>query len=400
MRVGSGLQRAQRFMMLATGLYRASHLTAGFVAVLRRASGEVAPWAVFGGILAFSVWLYGNAYARGWFDRRWVWADVLVTGCAVPLLVALASGGRTGGGWLPGGADVAQYGWLFLLGGSVSAAAGVALAPRPAAGAVLLLLGTTLAAYLWVIGPPGAPGSANVGHLNSVVSSAVMARVFWWYLRRQGTQLDEAKERALTAEAARARQAERIAHHRALHDTVLATLTTIAAGRVDANAAQVRERCAREAAYLRRLIQREDAPESTGAEAAEVAVGAALEEAVRSAECLGLKVTAQYHALPPVPRPVATALAAAVSEALNNVRCHAGTGEAFLTAVGAGGGVSVTVVDRGAGFDPAVPVGAASDGSGTGLRRSIHARLAEIGGRSEVDSAPGEGTSVELRWPA
>ncbi|MBT2408130.1 MULTISPECIES: sensor histidine kinase [unclassified Streptomyces] len=387
-------------MMLATGLYRASHLTAGFLAVLRREPGEVAPWAVFGGVLASSVWLYGNAYARGWFDRRWVWADVLVTGCAVPLLVALASGGRAGDGWLPGGSEVAVYGWLFLLGGSVSAAAGVALVPRPAAGAVLLLLGTTLAAYLWVIGPEAAPGSVLVGHLNSVVSSAVMAKVFWWYLRRQGTQLDEAKERALTAEAARARQAERIAHHRALHDTVLATLTTIAAGRVDANAPQVRERCAREAAYLRRLIQREDDPEGTGAEAAQVAVGAALEEEVRSAECLGLKVTAQYHELPPVPRPVATALAAAVSEALNNVRCHAGTGQAFLTAVGAGEGVSVTVVDRGAGFDPAAPVGGTPDGSGTGLRRSIHARLAEIGGRSEVDSAPGEGTSVELRWPA
>ncbi|WP_137990960.1 hypothetical protein [Streptomyces vilmorinianum] len=223
---------------------------------------------MFGGILASSAWLYGNAYARGCFDRRWVWADVLVTGCSVPLLVCLGTGARSGGGWVPGGTEVAVYGRLFLLGGSVSAAAGVALAPRPAVGAALLLLGTTLAAYLWVIGPEAAPGSAPVWHLNSVVSSAVMARVFWWYLPRQGTQLDEAKERALTAEAARARQAERIAHHRTLHDTVLTTLTTIAAGRV-----------------------------------------------------------------------------VAVSEALNNVRCHAATGQ------------------------------------------------------SEVDSPPGEGTSMQLRWP-
>lgn len=277
----------------------------------------------------------------------------------MPLLVCLATGARSGGGWVPGGTEVALYGWLFLLGGSVSAVAGVALAPRPAVGAVLLLLGTTPAAYLWVIGQEAAPGFALVGHLNSVVSSAVMARVFWWYLRRQGTQLDEAKDRALTAEAARARQAERIAHHRALHDTVLATLTTIATGRVDANAPLMRERCARDAAYLRRLIQREDDPEAAGAEAAEVAVGTALEEAVHSAECLGLKVTAQYHELPAVPGPVAAALAAAVSEALNNVRCHAATGQAFLTAVGVGEGVSVTVVDRGAGFDPRALGGAA-----------------------------------------
>lgn len=47
-----------------------------------------------------------------------------------------------------------------------------------------------MAAYLWVIGPEAAPGSALVGHLNSVVSSAVMTKVFWWYLHRQANQLE------------------------------------------------------------------------------------------------------------------------------------------------------------------------------------------------------------------
>ncbi|WP_051794566.1 ATP-binding protein [Streptomyces sp. NRRL S-87] len=383
--VGSGLQRAQRFLLLATALYRTSHLAVGIAAVARRAPGTTlgsAPWTVLGCALALTLLLYGTAYARGWFDARWIWADVLVTGCALPFV----------GAALLGDEAVAPKGWLMLLGGSATAAAGAGLRPRAGALAVLAV----------VVGHATARGHVSgelVGHLISVVSSAGMTAVFWWYLKRQGTMLDEAKERAVTAEARRARQAERMAHHRALHDTVLATLTAIAAGGVDANAPQVRERCAREAAYLRRLIQREDQGEEPGPPS-EVPMGRALEEAVRSAECLGLAVSAQYHGLPAVPGPVATALASAAAEALNNVRTHAGTGRAWLTAVGEGTGVVVTVVDRGVGFDPErVPVGGAGAVGGTGLRRSVRARMAAVGGAADVDSAPGEGTRIELRWP-
>ncbi|MFD8984596.1 sensor histidine kinase [Streptomyces sp. NPDC059564] len=383
---GSGLQRAQRFMGLATGLYRASHLTVGILSVARHTPGEPAAWGILAAAVAVSLTLYGTARAGGWFGRRWVWCDVLVTGCALPWLALGTLGGPA----------VSQGGWLMLLGGSAGSAAAVGLGVRGAVVSAALLLATSLAVHLLAAGSRSAE---LVGHLNAVVSSAAMAWVFWWYLRRQGTLLDAAQRQAVTAEAERARQAERTAHHAALHDTVLATLTTIAAGRVDANAAPVRERCAREAAYLRRLVQQEDeGPHRPGGpEPGATAAGAALEAAVRSAECLGLKVTAQYHALPAVPREVADALGAAVAEALNNVRGHAGTGEAFLTAAGSGDeGLAVTVVDRGAGFDPA----GAGRSAGTGLRRSVHARMAGIGGRAEVDSAPGEGTRVELRWPA
>ncbi|MEV7418529.1 hypothetical protein [Streptomyces sp. NPDC089919] len=401
MRIGSGLQRAQRFLILATGLYRASHLAVGAAAVARRPPGTTggpAPWVILGTALALSLMLYGGAHSRGWFDRRWVWADVLITGCALPFLGTTALGDEA----------VAPKGWLMLLGGSATGTAGVALSLRGGTTAVVLVV----CAHAWA---RGHVSGELIGHSISVVSSAVMTAVFWWYLRRQGALLDDAQQRAVTAEARRAREAERLAHHRALHDTVLATLTAIAAGVVDANTPQVRERCAREAAYLRRLVQRDDEPRPGGAELP-VPVGAALEEAVRSAECLGLKVSAQYHALPEVPGPVATALSAAAAEALNNVRVHAGTGRAYLTAVGGGGPagpaagdgpqVVVTVVDRGAGFDPepAGPPGAAGTvtaaGTGTGLRRSVHARMAAVGGLALVESAPGEGTRVELRWPA
>jgi signal transduction histidine kinase len=37
--------------------------------------------------------------------------------------------------------------------------------------------------------------------------------------------------------------------------------------------------------------------------------------------------------------------------------------------------------------------------AGSGLRRSIAARMAEVGGKSTIDSEAGEGTCVELSWP-
>jgi signal transduction histidine kinase len=55
--------------------------------------------------------------------------------------------------------------------------------------------------------------------------------------------------------------------------------------------------------------------------------------------------------------------------------------------------VLVTIADRGRGFN------AAAGSAGLGLRDSIGARLAEVGGTATVDSRPGQGTSVELRWP-
>ena len=55
--------------------------------------------------------------------------------------------------------------------------------------------------------------------------------------------------------------------------------------------------------------------------------------------------------------------------------------------------VTVTIADEGTGFDPA-RIGPAR----SGLRNSVHARLSDAGGRAEIISAPGQGTSVVLTW--
>ncbi|MER5890633.1 ATP-binding protein [Streptomyces sp. NPDC001941] len=376
--LGSGLQRAQRFIVLAALLYRLSHLMVGLVAVFQHQRDQPVSWLVMGTATGTTALVYASAVRTGsWFSAPRVWADVLLTGCVLPFVAYSWADAR----------QPESIAWVMLLGGSSSAMAGAALRRPGAPIAVALLVGTHAVGYHLT----GAPMAVTAGHINSVVSSAVIVWVFWWYLRRQGSQLDEATAQAMRAEADRARYAERIAHHRALHDTVLATLTTIAGGSVDANSIRVRERCAKEASYLRRLIQQTSEPLGEDDESKDV--GVALEQAVRSAEALGLAVTAQYHELPSVPPDVARSLADAVTEAFNNVRKHAGTGRAYLTAVGDDGHVVVTVVDRGAGFDPDDPT------AGLGLRRSVHARMREIGGAAEVDSAPGEGARIELRWP-
>lgn len=212
---GSGLQRAQSFMIMATLLYRASHLSVGVLAAAQRRWDHPLQYAGLAVALAVSALCYGSALRRGWFDRRHIWADILVTGCLVPLVLC---------GW--GGAhDPATLGWATLLGGSASATAAICLERFPVLVAVALLVVTHILAYQAV----GAGSAIVAGHVNSLLSSAVMAWAFCWYLRRQGRLLDDANARALAAEANKARYAERLEHHRALHDTVLATLTTLAA---------------------------------------------------------------------------------------------------------------------------------------------------------------------------
>ncbi|MFK0258862.1 sensor histidine kinase [Streptomyces sp. NPDC090445] len=339
-----------------------------------------------------TVVLYASALVRGRFAPHLVWADVLVTGCVLPwIAVAVISE-------VPA---VEPHGWLMVQGLSAATAAVAGLGWREAVLSVALLLMTSLAVHQAV---PGSEWTEVLDHISAVLVVVGWAGAGWWLLWREGSMMDAAQERVVAAEAALARQAERTTHFAALHDTVLATLTTIAGGQVDANAPSVRDRCAREAAYLRRLVQLGDtshhdrihnAPRGP-LEKGLANTGAVLEEAVRSAEGLGLTVLAQYHAVPDLPGEVAESLAAAVTEAFNNVRRHAGTDRAYLTVVGGSAGVEVTVADQGIGFDTSK---ADRRDTGTGLRRSIHGRLASVGGSATVDSRPGEGTVVELRWP-
>jgi signal transduction histidine kinase len=96
-----------------------------------------------------------------------------------------------------------------------------------------------------------------------------------------------------------------------------------------------------------------------------------------------------------LPAGPASALYDGVCEALRNVRRHAGDAAPVVSGARTAEGFVVQVRDRGCGFDPsAVPP------HRRGLSRSIRERMAMAGGRAEVRSAPGAGTTVRWDWPA
>lgn len=89
----------------------------------------------------------------------------------------------------------------------------------------------------------------------------------------------------------------------------------------------------------------------------------------------------------------AVALVRAVQEALRNAEKHAAGAAVRVRLDYRGSAVAVSVADDGPGFDPEAP------SSGFGLRGTRN-RMTGLGGRFEVDSAPGRGSTVRLEVPA
>ncbi|MET3719439.1 sensor histidine kinase [Arthrobacter sp. UYEF21] len=102
-----------------------------------------------------------------------------------------------------------------------------------------------------------------------------------------------------------------------------------------------------------------------------------------------------------LPPQYSVTLLRAAQASLANVRLHAKARTAVVTLAFLGDEVTLDVYDDGTGFAPEASgpgVAARADGSGFGLR-SLAARVAELNGSLEVESAPGEGTVVAVRLP-
>jgi signal transduction histidine kinase len=82
-----------------------------------------------------------------------------------------------------------------------------------------------------------------------------------------------------------------------------------------------------------------------------------------------------------------------VQESLTNAIKHGGANRAILEVLEDAGSISVTVRDDGAGFDPSAST------KGFGLI-GMHERVELLGGRIGVESAPGEGVTVNASFPA
>jgi signal transduction histidine kinase len=194
-------------------------------------------------------------------------------------------------------------------------------------------------------------------------------------------------ERQVRAEEAR--RADEQEQHRQLHDTVLSTLTMVAAGAFAGPSPALTLQAARDLRVLQGL---EGSPAGPGGLAPLTDLGPKLERAAAGTGDLAVRLR-----LVPVtlPSPVADQLAACVGEALRNVEQHAGTGQAEVAVTGGAGWAVVKVTDRGRGFDPA-----ATPPSRRGIRESITGRMLAAGGQAAIASRPGAGTTVTVSWPA
>jgi signal transduction histidine kinase len=194
-------------------------------------------------------------------------------------------------------------------------------------------------------------------------------------------------ERQIRAEEAR--RADEREQHRQLHDTVLSTLTMVAAGAFAEPSAALTVQAARDLRVLQGL---EGAPAVPGVLTPLTDLRPKLERAAASTDDLAVRLK-----LVPVtlPSPVADQLVACVGEALRNVERHAGTGQAEVTVTGGAGWAVVKITDRGRGFDPA-----ATPPSRRGIRESITGRMVAAGGQAAIASRPGAGTTVTVSWPA
>ncbi len=92
---------------------------------------------------------------------------------------------------------------------------------------------------------------------------------------------------------------------------------------------------------------------------------------------------------------VAESFQRAVGEALTNVARHSGVTEVAITGTFSAEQAELVVRDEGRGFDPGqVPE------NRRGLRGSVVGTMEACGGRAEIDSAPGRGTTVRMIWHA
>ena len=90
----------------------------------------------------------------------------------------------------------------------------------------------------------------------------------------------------------------------------------------------------------------------------------------------------------------ASALVAAVREAVTNAQKHARASQVIVRIeTGDDGCTAVTVTDDGIGFDPE----RAASASGLGVRGSIVGRMQRVGGHASLEGAPGGGTRVTLK---
>ncbi|WP_241249106.1 sensor histidine kinase [Agrococcus sp. KRD186] len=102
--------------------------------------------------------------------------------------------------------------------------------------------------------------------------------------------------------------------------------------------------------------------------------------------------------LPLLPTPVEVALLRTAQSALANVRQHAAASRVVVSLIDAGDAVRLDIIDDGQGMDARAWEASGSGSSSYGLR-FMRARLRELGGGLDIESAPGDGMALSAHLP-
>lgn len=327
-------------------------------------------------VVTFNAWSLGYAAAlvRGSRrTRRWLpLVDVAaVCGACLTQSWTVVSDPRGGSTWILIVVNLVvvtypwQVDWPLLTGGTVAVV-------------TAYFVGATLAdPGGWLADPAIGPWTA---------AQTALSWGLYRFVRRGARAADRAVERAArlrrAAAVAAARRRDEREYLAALHDTAAATLLMVGGGVVARHEPWLAEQARRDLRELQRSAEAAQGETDLVALLRDVVDTAALRLAWHTPDSL------------PLPAADAVALSRGVREAVNNVARHAGTGRAEIRVTDDAERVTVTITDRGVGFDPA-KVGP----DRYGVTRSLTERMIRVGGQARIDSRPGHGTTVTLTCP-
>lgn len=216
-------------------------------------------------------------------------------------------------------------------------------------------------------------------------------------LRQASSSVDAAQATALdrygTAVLQHATEVERVQVDAIVHDSVLTTLLSAARARTPEAKALAATMAGNAIGHLR------DAAAATPDDGSTVRFTTLAQRLADTAAEFARPIEVRTRALGTRTLPTAAAetmIGAAVQAMMNSIT-HGGEGEVPRWIAVRGlqpDGLEIVIGDAGAGFDIAsVPT------ERLGVRVSILERVANAGGQAVIQSSPGDGTIITLRWP-
>ena len=355
----------------AVAVYRIAALTYATILVVRNFSDYQRPalcWpvlAVMAGWTIFTTYAYADPARR---TRPLFVADLLLTMAALAVSVVVV--GRPG---LEKGLPTLAVAWhvapVLVWAVAGGRRAGIAAALAMGATDLLVRAHTDQAALT---------GSVLM----------LLAAIAVGYLVRLAEVSHERLQRAVELEAA-TRERERLA--RDIHDSVLQVLALVkrrGAG-LDGEAGELARLAGEQEAALRSLV--------AGHAAAVVDDGTDVDLMALLGRYASPTVTLSGPAgAVRLPSATAKGLLSAIAAALDNVEQHCPPGaKVYILVEDEPGAVVVTVRDDGPGIAADRLAQAEAQGR-LGVAQSIRGRMADLGGRTTITSAPGQGTEVEM----